>query len=239
MTPARHWHLLLAGTALLATTGAWVSYHRTRTDCCPGLPCYDYQHDGFGGSKSVQSQIAVLIEQRLEVNPAAPPAGKTSLPPRVLRDRIKYYQLPQSKMQIDHCSLSRVALTLHENGYWTLSLGADQNPWMTGQRQEASSPTQTRGTVNSVRAPIPPLTKQTNDLKRNLFRVKIRCYGGYPLQENRPELSGGKPVLFELEPDPFWVQRGIPYDYWKSGATVAAQRFFDVIDRVEVEFSYR
>jgi hypothetical protein len=37
----------------------------------------------------------------------------------------------------------------------------------------------------------------------------------------------------------FWVQRGNPYDFWARQPLPDVGRYFDLVDRVEVEFSYR
>jgi hypothetical protein len=67
----------------------------------------------------------------------------------------------------------------------------------------------------------------------------VRCYGAFPLREEVPGLAPGKPVLFELPPASFWVQRGVPYDFWAKQPLPDVSQYFDLIDRVEVEFSYR
>ena len=49
----------------------------------------------------------------------------------------------------------------------------------------------------------------------------------------------GKPVLVELPTAMFWVQRGYPYDFFARQPQRDVAQYFDLIDRVEVEFSYR
>ena len=102
-----------------------------------------------------------------------------------------------------------------------------------------STPVHLPGAVSALKAPIPNLGKETDSLKRNQFFVKVRCYGGYPVREALPALAPGKPVLFELPTAIFWVQRGYPYDFWAKQPLRAVAQYFDLIDRVEVEFSYR
>ncbi|MBI1913277.1 MAG: hypothetical protein HYS12_00740 [Planctomycetes bacterium] len=244
MNASTRWQFVVAATAVLCSTGAGVSYHRTKARPLCGLPCYDYQHGSVSPSVTAQSFTAVLVEQRVPFSPGVPPAGTPTdvlqgATPLVLRERVKYFQLPVAQMQVNHCSLSRVALTLHESGSWALSMRADQNPWMTGQDNEVSTPVQLRGAVSALNPPIPPRRLESNGLKRNLFIVKVRCYAAYPLTETLPALAPGKPVLFELPVQEFWVQRGVPYDFWAAQGLPAARQYFDLIDRVEVEFSYR
>ena len=226
---AAHAGLVLA-TAALYGMGAGVTYHTTRPGCVCGLPCYDYVHGGASQPVSVFSLDAVPLVG------TPPPVGGTAA---AAGERVKYFQLSQTTMQLDHCFLSRVVLVLSDTGEWTLSLRADQNPWMTGPGNVSSTPVQLPGGATALRPPIPDLTKETEGLKRNLFFLTVRCYGGYTVREQQPALAPGKPVLFRLQPAPFWVQRGQPYDFWDREATPDVARYFDQIDRVEVEFSYR
>jgi hypothetical protein len=231
MASRRRWQLILTGAAVLANLGAGpvVTYHRTKVRPLPGLPVHEYVYGGISTTTSAHSLTALLIEERLPVDGAARPG----------RAKVKVFQLARRTMQLDHCSLSRVALVLEENGDWTLSLRADQNPWMTGPDREVSTPTQLRGPVSALEPPIPERRLHTEGLKRNQFFVKVRFYGAYPVREEVPGLAPGKPVLFELPTAAFWVQRGYPYNFWARGNLFLASRHFDLIDRVEVEFSYR
>jgi hypothetical protein len=221
--------LLLAATM---TAPLGVSYHVTCPPCACGLPTYDYQ--SLTTSRLVQAvsmpMVEIRLEQRTRFSPGLPPDGLTTAAPLVLRERVRYFQLEQSQLKVDHCSLPRFVLVLHEDGYWTLSLRADQNPETEGQP------------FNAVTAPGVPLSdtiKQTTQLKRNLFSVRVLCHTGFPLDENLPQTGTGKPVLFEVRPEPFWVQRGQPRDVWIKQAQEDVSKYFDLIDRVQVEFSYR
>jgi hypothetical protein len=69
--------------------------------------------------------------------------------------------------------------------------------------------------------------------------VKLRCYGHYQAEEASADKTTGKPVLFQLGPKQFWVQRGQPKDYWFRGNKDDVTRYFDLIDRVEIELFYR
>lgn len=233
------WSVVLAATAVWGISGAVTDRHCTRPGCCPGLPCYQYQYGTSSPPSVAVSLIYVPIDQRPAFVPGVPPAGLTVIPAPVVRDRIKVFQLGQAKIQNDHCFLSRVALTLHESGLWTLSMQADQNPWMTGPRREVSTAVQLPGAVSALTPPIPVGGKESNGLKRNQFVVRVRCYGSYPIMDVAPGVAPGKPVLFELPTAYFWVQRGIPYDFWAQQTLPQVSQFFDLVDRVEVEFSYR
>lgn len=238
MTGRRRKRLAWATAAVLGVSGVAATRHCTRPACCPGLPGYDYQFGTVAPPVVTVSLPEVTVEGRPPFTPGVPPDGLTIVPAPVVRGRVKYFQLGQARIENNHCFLSQVAVTLHESGAWTLSLRADQNPWMTGPRHEVSTPVQLRGAVSALQPPIPPLVLETNSLKRNLFMVKVRCYGAYRLREAVPTATTGKPVLFELPPAIFWVQRGVPYDFWNQQPLPAVSQNFDLIDRVEIEFSY-
>ena len=231
MRRGRYWRLLFGMVAVVGSAGAGVTYHRARPGCLPGLPCHEYVYGDISPPVSVFSLDPVMLDR---VQPTAP-----GVPSGVVRERVKFFQMPVTTVRLDHCSLSRVVLTLHESGHWTLSLRADQNPWMTGPGHVVSTSVQLPGAVSALRPPIPNLPKETDGLKRNQFLVKVRCYGGYPVREALPALAPGKPVLFELPTAIFWVQRGYPYDFWAKQPLPAVSQYFDLVDRVEVEFSYR
>src|SRR5208337_2431207 len=167
--------------------------------------------------------------------------------------RIKVFQFVPSALQIDHCSISRIAFSLQDNGQWRLSLQADQNPVVENSTalttvlpSTTTSPDfPSTGKPALATAPIRGLPavrlKHTTFLKRNLFVVQIRGLGDFAEQISVPASPPqlGKPVLVAMEPISFWVQNGVPYPLVSEGVVADASRFFDMIDRVELEFSYR
>lgn len=204
----------------------------------PGIPVRDYVPYGgldYAQPTSATSQVGILLQREA---PPVDPSAWTGTPAPV-RHRVKYYELDRAQLQVHHCYVSRVSLSLHETGEWVLSLQADQNPWMTGTQNTVSTPTHVRGPVSAVRAPIPNLERQTSDLRRNLFFVRLRGMGAYPVSDTTSAAASGKPVLIHLQPLPFWVQRGKPEDYRTQSTLPEVRQFFDLIDRVEVEFYYR
>lgn len=133
--------------------------------------------------------------------------------------KISFYQLEQSSLKIDQCEISRVGLQLHDGGDWVLSLRADQN-------RRADDGT------------LPEFMPQLH-LKRNLFVVRIRGYGNFTEAPLAAAVRSGKPELLDLGPIKFWVENGQPR-YLRVGETDSRiERFFESIDRVEVEFFYR
>jgi hypothetical protein len=135
---------------------------------------------------------------------------------------VELYQLYTPRLKIDQCEISQVALQLRDDGYWILSLRADQN-----------------------RRPAEEEAAEYNPqlyIKRNQFHVRLRCLGAFKeafeKEPGEAALAVGRPVLATLEPCAFWVQNGQPR-YVRTGdwnACVAEN--FEDIDRVEIEFFY-
>jgi hypothetical protein len=214
-------------------------YHARPQERC-GIPEADYQPrhpPPLVDPVIAVSQVGVLLAQpqttasdtamSLKIEGA-----RTTAP----RTRVKVYQFAPTSLQIDHCSISRMALFLTDRGHWRLSLQADQNPQVVLPPAGVAVPTtaQVRGLPNVQ-------LKQTTHLKRNLFVIKVRGLGAYrePLAVPPKPPTQGKPVLMDLPPIEFWVQRGVPYSAVFENENGDSATYFDQIDRVEIEFSYR
>jgi hypothetical protein len=235
----RRTFLAAAGMAIVVLTGAGkvrkrLARFRTmpRQDC--ELPNHDYIQGGPSQPVLGISKIGILVPVADASPPDTLPSGH----------KMYYYQLNQAALRIDHCSISRVAFAIRDDGYWTLSLRADQN-----QRSIDDTPLVAVGIPKppgntSVPQPGPilpgasPNTKFTDHIKRNLFSVKVRGYTAYLIEE-AADAGLGRPVLFDLSPDPFWVQRQVPEFRRFQGTRGEIGEFFRTIDRVEIELSYR
>ncbi len=217
MTRAVTTGVLAVMTAVAVASGgrAELPRHHARPKALPGIPCYDY---------------------RMKVDPP-PTVTAVSLtkivagPPTLGQPVTHAYQLLEPRLQIDHCFLSRFAVALHEDGDYQISFRADQNP-------------QPVGNGGDIRSPLRPgekleTTLQTSQLKRNLFVVKVRGYAADPIRAGKPNLVPGSPAVWELPIEPFWVQKGEPYSGSITGNSWAVKKYFPLIDRVEVEFTYR
>jgi len=225
--------------ALVAAAGAdggrkRLSRFRTTPQVFCDVPERDYVHGGPSQPALAISQTALLVRV-----PGAVPAD--TLPSG---HKMVYYQLKTNELRVEHCSVSRVSLAIRDDGYWTLSLRADQNARAADDTPliAAGIPKPVANTTVPQPTPIlrgaSPTTKFTVYIKRNLFTVTIRGYTGY-LPEGPADGAPGRPVLFQLLPDPFWVQRGVPLFPKFQGTKVEIAEFFRTIDRVEVELSYR
>lgn len=198
----------------------WRHGRPARPGTLPGIPDYAYTPGPMA-----KPAVAVLSLVRI---PAGRIAGAEPLPRGT--HPAQMYQLPVQRMQADHCYLSRVAVALHDDGAYQLSFRADQNP-----RAGGDSPL-----VPTEFTEGPRLTEQTAHLKRNLFLVRVRGYAGSGgVSGERPGPDLGRPAVWELAVEPFWVQNGEPYPGLVSGRSEMVRRYFEYIDRVEVEFTYR
>lgn len=206
---------LLFGSATWAA--AELPRHTARPATVPGIPCRPYT-----SGNAPHPTVTVISLERV---PAGPGGGGVAD-----AKRPQVYQLLQPRLQVDHCFLSRVAVTLYEDGRYQISFRADQNP--------------DPGTPDDPRSPLRPGERvqtvlETNSLKRNLFVVKVRGYAAFPVLPEQPNLTTPQPVVLDLPIDPFWVQRGEPCGKLIEGKLSTVARSFDLIDRVEVEFTYR
>lgn len=199
-----------------AATASFGSGPRTRPWLLPGIPDRDYQQGGPFPQTQILSLEAALLEASAPVNGA------------VVRPRMRYFQLDREALRLGHCFLSKVAVTIHEDGRWTLNCRADQNPWFS---------TEARG-LPALRLSSPAVEQETIHLLRNEFQVTL-SFVMAPLNEKRELIGTGRPVFVKACPAPFWVQRGQPKNHVTGGVHPDFVRFFDAIDRAEIEFKVR
>jgi hypothetical protein len=225
--------------ALVAAAGAdggrkRLSRYRTTPQVFCDLPDRDYVHGGPSQPALAISQTALLVRVPGVVPADTLPSGH----------KMVFYQLKQNELRVEHCSISRVSLAIRDDGSWILSLRADQN-----SQTVAATPLVAVGTPKptantSVPKPgtiVPaasPMTKFTDHIKRNLFTVTVRGYTGI-LTQGALDGAPGRPVLFELLPSPFWVQKQVALFPRFEGTKAEIAEYFKSIDRVEVELSYR
>lgn len=205
-----------------AVVAAAPTYHRTRPGVRCDIPDREYQYKKYSQPLRSLSNIAVLIDPRVTTNSFR---GE-SISPAILAssDQIKSFQFVKDPtLQIDHCSISQMSVLLHESGRWTISLQADQNP------------------VNATRIlDVTTIERKqlfTDHLQRNCFHVVARCYAQYGSVDGNGLL--GKAFVIPLEVRPFWVQRQQPYPLFESEYHPDVKKYFDSIDRVEIEFAYQ
>lgn len=174
------------------------------------LPNHPYQRARTTNPVSTVSLTAVAAPNvaPLPEQGAAGPVSKTL--------RVKQFQMNAAEVRVDHCALTRVSVVLVEDGTWIVAATAEQNP-------------------NSVDAKEQP---RFVELKRNRFHVVVRGVGLSTQAESPQTAVLGKPEYCRLAPTPFWVERGEKQSLRWPGRDADVQRYFDLIDRVEVDLSY-
>jgi len=205
---------IVLSVASLASLVANAELPRGKTRPRPVCGIPDYAYSSASATAKPTTTAATLPRV-----PAARLSG-TGVSPQV-------YQLAQARMQVDHCYLSRVAVTLADDGGYTIGFRADQNPVAS---DDPGSP---------LRANDTPPTLQTAQLLRNRFVVTLRGYANDASTPLVPNLAAPRAAVVEWKLDPFTVERGKPYSGHLSGFSNEVKRNFAFIDRFEVEFSYR
>jgi len=138
-----------------------------------------------------------------------------------------------------------VALAIRDDGYWILSLRADQNaqtvattPLVAAGIPKPAAANTSVPQPGSILPGSSPSTKFTEHIKRNLLTVRVRGYTGF-LNDGAADGAPGRPVLFELLPSPFWVQKQVAVFPGFEGKKTEIAEFYRSIDRVEINLSYR
>jgi len=220
--------LYLAAAAFVVVVAAGPHRGATRSSTTCSLPNHDYQYREFSQPARSVSAVGILVREPLPI------AGMTEFERERLRHTgdavalraVKAFQfVDRPRLQVDHCSISQITVNVYESGAWTLSLRADQNPI------QLVPPEIDRDVTTSEES-----FKFTDHIKRNIFQVQLRCYArtGGATSEN----ALGKPVVIPLNVAPFWVQRQQPRWYVDTGNDAWIAQYFDIIDRVEIEFAY-
>jgi hypothetical protein len=195
-----------------------------------GVPVRDYQKmPGPLTSQPLYSISATADQIRLPITADLAKAGGVPIERQV---PVKIYQFPDAELKRDQCSISQVVVTLREDGVWILSLRADQNP----------RPAETTAKAAAPKVAKEKRIKQTEHIARNEFLVRMRCLGVVPPEVKGQQPDGkmavGRPALATLNSPPFWVQNGVPLNFRWTDNNSDVHQYFDLIDAVEVEFSY-
>lgn len=233
--------LLLAAAASTTAIAAGSRWHFTRPRCQSGVPRADYQY----GSHSVSLTLLSLPARDMSPVPEPPPVRTILpatengaielLPPPVAateapRDAVarpaggyKLFQWPLAGLRVDHCTVSQLAFWFDQQGRWTATLRGDQNPLEEiGNLHESTAP-----------------NLFTSHVKRNQFHVRLRVLGVTVPPRLDEVVSAGRPVLAAIDLEPFWVERQVPEYQRQTGCDPNLGRYFELIDRVEIEFFYR
>ena len=213
--------------------------HRIEPLC--SVPREDYQFGSRTQSLVVRSLAAAphysseTTEQKIAAFKRLASASDLSATPSLVMPPInlidptvrpdsKLLQLANQTLEIAHCEMSDIALKVEPNGFWYLSLRADQNRVSKKDEQTRSDDIQ---------------------IKRNAFRLNVRLLSSaHRHQENiAPEINqqiigaqSGKIAVAHLVVPEFWVQREAPNMVSRKGFDPMIAQHFDEIDEAEFEF---
>lgn len=199
---------------LLATALGWGGnrLRPTRPAGLCALPQYDYQPRDLSNpvsetARGVLTNVTVQ-ERHLNVIPvvAGPPV------------RLRVFQLNTPQVQSNHCSLSKVTLSVYEDGRWIVNMTARQDPSTVEVRQQ------------------PRFVRYTG----NQLVVSLRGQGFAPETDNVTTGVVGEPELFKICLKPFWLERGEVQNIRLSGMLKPEEvRGFEAVDQVAVDLQYR
>ena len=106
---------------MLGADGSKARYHVVPKQLC-GIPPADYQPPQ---PKPVVAPVLGISTKGVVLAPPATAAMALAIPgaTRQPNVRVKYFQFIPTALAIDHCSISRIALYIQDDGRWRLSLG--------------------------------------------------------------------------------------------------------------------
>lgn len=194
----------LLSTATLAWAGDW--FHRGRVPQRCRLPDYGYQTSRSGNPRRMLTDRLLLASFREKTLDDAQTV------------QTKTFQLSRSRLTLDHCQLTRVAMTVvdDEHGTWIVHLTARQDPQL----------------LEETRRPA------FQRIRRNRFHVTFRGIQSPVEVAVNEDAVLAPPAYFRLDLPPFWVERGQERDLRFEGRDPAIQRFFELVDRAEVSLQY-
>jgi len=201
--------LLLLGT-VAATAGDLLPYHRRAKVRCGISPGYDYETRRLSLPDVRETTATLLLEQV-----KSPP--NTSLPGSNPQRQLRLWQVVDRSLQVDHCSLSNIAVWIDETGRWSANLTAVQQPFV-GQDRQAT-----------------PAAR----FLRNKFHVKVHAYGMAKVETGNRATAVGQPEIFCMCLTPFWVDRE-QIKLHNDGGSLSDEQLqrLPLVDRLEVEFRY-
>ncbi len=208
--------LLVLTSGVVAAVALGANWSRTRPGRTCGIPAQRYPHGDVSQPILAGSSPVIVLAEPVQLS--SPLAQ-----PRPDNTSTKLFQWPEAKYAVGHCSISRPVLQVHGDGTWTLNLRADQNP------RPADS--------------VAPAFNPTEFIKRNQFRVQLRCYDTQGASDAAAFSGVGQPCVAEILPEAFWVERGQPYllrvsGRWNCKCTSDVEAF-ERMDRAELEFTFR
>lgn len=178
------------------------------------------------GTRKVTTLFRAKTTSRIERSSITTPAP-VPLNTQTVLNSAASFQLFDQVLRVDHCSVSGVSVTFYPEGRFVIRFRADQNPLSS----DPLTPT-LRAATNVATSNLDP-----SQFKRNKFHLTVRGHAADPAGEAR--LGATKAAILELPIEPFWVERGKPFNGFVEGTSESVRRNYKLIDRVELDFTYR
>jgi len=201
--------VLLVG-AVAASAGDLLPYHRRAKVRCDIPPRYDYETRRLS-LPDVRETIATLLLEQVKA-----PSNSYLIANHPQR-QLRLWQVVDRPLQVNHCSLSNIAVWIDESGRWSVNLTAVQHPFVGPDRQAM------------------PEAR----FLRNEFHVKVHAYGMAKVETANRATAVSQPEIFCMCLNPFWVDREQVMLH-NDGGTLSAEQLqrLPLVDRLEVEFRY-
>jgi hypothetical protein len=203
---------------------------RPRALC--SIPGYDYR------DASRYSRIETSKSFTATLSPATTTTGKAT-DPRI-SPALRTFTQTTTALTVDHCTMSRISVTLFDDGGYTVSFRAEQNASFTQKPQQGAGG-HVVSNLGAVPRDKPDQLLNTGHLRRNEFNVRLRFYGAPPATTTgKSDAIVPGPVLMTLDLNPFMVQRGEPVEYFHAaGGNPGVRILFNLVERVEVDLRYK
>jgi hypothetical protein len=180
------------------------------------LPCYDYRGKTPGNPDQQTTFAAIPLTFNQEIVEGGVVVSDEPGIARTKKMAVKVFQLSTSEIRVKHCRLTQVAITVVEDGTWTINCIAEQNPALVDDQER------------------PPLF----NFKRNRFFVDFRGVGVSEPNDPPNTRVVGQPQLFQITPEAFWVEAGQKRVMRWTGQSPDADRFFELVNRVDVDLRF-
>ncbi|MFO1046253.1 MAG: hypothetical protein U0941_31125 [Planctomycetaceae bacterium] len=206
--------ILSVSTAVLMAGELFPYHRRAIVRCAP--PQIQYVHHNPSNPVTKATFTGNLLP--VTVNPSV---AQTTGQPATLPGpsaTIKYWQLSESEIRSEHCSISNATLWIDDyTGEWRLSFTSTQNPFV--------------GPANQA---LPAAR-----FLRNKFFVMVRAVGAQPVVSNAATNPLTGPEMFCIEIPPFWIDRSEtrPVSY-KGQLSELDRSRIKYVDRLLIDFSF-
>lgn len=199
-------------TSTLAVSGEWFRKTPIKQSC--RIPAYAYQVNQPGNPR--RETTTTLLRTDIDgESVSASKIGSSAAGSRQLQ--VRSFQLSASSLRADHCSLSRVVVSIVDDGAgtWHARFVARQNPADVPQRQRPAA----------------------ERFKRNRFYVELRGISSSAATDSGDDSVLGPPVWFRIRIPPFWMEKGATRELYFTGQNTDVARFFSATSRVEAQLS--